>query len=251
MPKIEGLLTGRNFYCSVCMTGYDTEAERDAHTQSLHPDVWEVWKRNEVGRQLRPLSERRLQAMQAIADGQDIGENLPIQGGKGTGCGRTNEPTEKQVGFLRKLRSERGIDDDTMPATKQAASSEIDRLLKMPKPVAPAPERRNVKLPDIPAGHYALDGKGKNETVFYRVDRPESGKWEGYTFVKSVVGGRPDQRVPFAQVASILERIEVEGVNQSALRYGQEIGRCCKCNRTLTDDESRTLGIGPECAKKL
>ena len=251
MPKIEGLMIGRNFCCSVCMTGYDTEAERDAHVQDLHPDVWEQRQRNKAGRPERRL-QRPERLQQAIADGQNTGQKLPIQGGKGTGYGRTNEPTEKQIGFLRKLRSERGIDDDTMPATKQAASSEIDRLLNMPKQAsAPAPERRNIKLPDIPAGHYALDGKGKNETVFYRVDRPESGKWEGYTFVKLVVGGRSDERVPFARVASILERIEVEGVNQSALRYGQEIGRCCKCNRTLTDDESRALGIGPECAKKL
>lgn len=250
MSKIENRLTGHNFYCSVCMIGYDTQAERDAHTQSLHPDVWEVHQRAaaQAWRQPKAADSRLL----AIAAGQATGENLPIQGGNGTGYGRTNEPTEKQIGFLRKLRSERGISDEAMPATKQAASTEIDRLLKMPKQAAaPAPERRNVKLPDIPAGHYALDGKGKNETVFYRVDRPESGKWEGYTFVKSVVGGRSDERVPFARIASILERIEIEGVNQSALRYGQEIGRCCKCNRTLTDDESRTLGIGPECAKKL
>ena len=29
--------------------------------------------------------------------------------------------------------------------------------------------------------------------------------------------------------------------------YGKKIGRCCYCGKTLTDYESKRLGIGPDC----
>jgi hypothetical protein len=34
------------------------------------------------------------------------------------------------------------------------------------------------------------------------------------------------------------------------LRYGQELGQCGHCYRTLTNDESRAVGIGPVCRAK-
>lgn len=36
----------------------------------------------------------------------------------------------------------------------------------------------------------------------------------------------------------------------ASARFGQEIGRCGRCNRTLTDETSRAMGIGPVCATK-
>lgn len=35
----------------------------------------------------------------------------------------------------------------------------------------------------------------------------------------------------------------------AAARYGQELGRCCRCSKALTDERSRWYGIGPECEK--
>jgi uncharacterized protein DUF6011 len=34
------------------------------------------------------------------------------------------------------------------------------------------------------------------------------------------------------------------------VRYGQELGECGHCGRTLTDEASRAAGIGPVCASK-
>lgn len=31
------------------------------------------------------------------------------------------------------------------------------------------------------------------------------------------------------------------------LRYGAELGQCCRCGKSLTDERSRYYGIGPEC----
>lgn len=33
----------------------------------------------------------------------------------------------------------------------------------------------------------------------------------------------------------------------AAMRYGQELGQCCRCGKSLTDERSRYYGIGPEC----
>lgn len=35
----------------------------------------------------------------------------------------------------------------------------------------------------------------------------------------------------------------------AAARYGQKLGKCCRCNKSLTDERSRWYGIGPECEK--
>lgn len=105
-------------------------------------------------------------------------------------------------------------------------------------------------LPDVPAGHYAIASTGNNDLAFYRVDRPTEGRWAGRTFVKLIIGGRPDTPVGRAAVPGILARIAAAGIAEAATLYGREIGRCYVCNRTLTDETSRAYGIGPDCASR-
>lgn len=115
-------------------------------------------------------------------------------------------------------------------------------------PVA-APRVERPVTADVPEGHYAIASSGSNDLAFYRVDRPTEGKWAGRCFVKLVVGGHPDSRVRRDAVQGVLARIVEAGVVESGRLYGREIGRCCRCNRTLTDEVSRAEGIGPECRK--
>lgn len=116
--------------------------------------------------------------------------------------------------------------------------------------VAPRTPSPGGPLPDVPEGYYAVASGGHNDLLFVRVDRPEKGKWAGRTFLKMVVGGHPDSPIrDFARVRSILDRIIDAGVEAAAQLYGQEIGRCSHCNRHLTDEISRQLGIGPTCRK--
>lgn len=101
--------------------------------------------------------------------------------------------------------------------------------------------------PEVPAGHYAVaSATGNNDLDFYRVDHG-TGQWAGRTFVKRIIGGRPDVNVRQAEAADALARIAADA--DAAARYGREVGRCCRCNRHLTDEASRAAGIGPECAK--
>jgi hypothetical protein len=104
----------------------------------------------------------------------------------------------------------------------------------------------------IPKGHYATASlTGNNDFDFWRIDRPEQGQYAGRTFVKRVVGGKPDMNVSRDTKFAALEAILEIGTEVSATLYGRELGRCYRCNRHLTDQTSRRLGIGPECRSKM
>lgn len=166
----------------------------------------------------------------------------------------TVEPpaTEKQVAYLESLLADRvhGIVDTAMYMTgirtsKAAASEAIKFLLSCEKAAMPQPQAESVS---VPAGYYAVpSATGNNDLDFFCVQVPTEGKWKGYSFVKRVVGGRPELSIQGPQARIVKERIQDAGVEEAAALYGKEIGRCGRCNRTLTDETSRALGIGPVC----
>lgn len=125
------------------------------------------------------------------------------------------------------------------------AKRAIELLKPLPRVRAAATEY------DVPAGHYAVESlTGNNDLDFFRVDRPTEGSHKGKTFVKRVIGGRPDCNVRGKTFHQALKAIQDAGIDVAAKRYGTEIGRCYRCNRHLTDETSRALGIGPDCRNK-
>lgn len=168
----------------------------------------------------------------------------------------TAGPTEKQVAFLTTLVNERTVDQHGITdvaalvaagLSKRDCSGLIERLLAMPKAAKPVGTPAT-DSPDVPEGYYAVDSAtGNNDLDFYKVDCPQDGKWAGRVFVKRVIGGHPETPVRGTEAKAALGRIAAAGWQAAAERYGQEIGRCGKCNRTLTDEESRAHGIGPVC----
>lgn len=100
---------------------------------------------------------------------------------------------------------------------------------------------------EVSAGHYAVEQDGG--IVFLQVDRPTEGRWAGKVFVKLQHG---DDYTNMGRDAgnTMLGRIIEQGVKECSIRYGRELGRCGVCHRTLTNEESRTAGIGPVCAQK-
>jgi hypothetical protein len=120
-----------------------------------------------------------------------------------------------------------------------------------PPLLKPQPLTNTDRYDGIAKGHYATKSlTGNNDFDFWRVDRPEQGKYAGRTFVKRVVGGKPDMSVTRDTKFAALEAILDLGIELSAALYGRELGRCYRCNRHLTDETSRRLGIGPECRSK-
>lgn len=110
------------------------------------------------------------------------------------------------------------------------------------------------KLPDLDRAYYGvsvIDKEKSNEAFyeFYQVDKPQSGKWKGYTFVKRQAGD-DFFRVGFQKSINVLEAIASDP-EKALAAYGHEIGRCGICHRTLTDPESIARGIGPICLERL
>jgi len=129
----------------------------------------------------------------------------------------------------------------------------IDRLMAAPskQKQAARPNGRGAQT-DVPQGHYAVPSlTGNNDLDFVRVDRPTEGRWEGYTFVKRIIGGHPDVAIRGKQAQDLLAAIAEFGVKRAAETYAHEFGRCYVCNRTLTDETSRALGIGPDCRARV
>jgi uncharacterized protein DUF6011 len=191
--------------------------------------------------------------------------------------------TLKQQKFLSDLLAEFGLElqgahDGMNPATidYQSGKRILDGLVdarrfkatgrsftlpagvrQLAHPEQGKPRERTVTrqpMPDVPAGHYAVPaallGYEVNDLYFYRVDRPTEGPFRGRTYVKAIVGGHPDHRVNYKASVKALEAILKFGVEDAGILYGTQLGRCRKCNRHLTDELSRALGIGPECRSR-
>lgn len=100
-----------------------------------------------------------------------------------------------------------------------------------------------VRLPDVPKGRYAIDG-AERPLDFFRVGRRHNGQTTIH-----IQGGPAEYEVPFnaATYRSILERILDAGIVEAQARYGRELGHCGRCGLELTDETSRSIGMGPDC----
>ena len=99
--------------------------------------------------------------------------------------------------------------------------------------------------PDV---HVAIANvTGSNDLDFFRVVRAAGG-----VATYRIIGGHNDQRLDIEQAVMVLERLAVtEEIPGALAAYGREIGRCGRCHRTLTDEDSRAAGLGPDCASKI
>ena len=175
--------------------------------------------------------------------------------------------TPKQAAFMEKLLDEREFDGRVVleaqvcralehPAdcATREASRIIEALLALPRKrdaqarpqISDAPDARQV--PDVPAGRYAL----ADPTRFYQVDRPERGRYAGWTFLAELSGEnhRPIKlREAPAEFFAALEAIAADPV-AAARRYGHLKRHCGYCKQALTDPFSRFYGVGPVCRRK-
>lgn len=107
------------------------------------------------------------------------------------------------------------------------------------------------KVRNAQVGHFALRAPADEggAVKFYRVKMMTGGNWSGKVFVDAQAS---DDFWPVRAPAAlewILGGI-VADPQSAATLYGTELGQCYRCNRTLTDETSRALGIGPECRSK-
>ncbi len=208
---------------------------------------------------------------------------MTMTASKPKGSWRSDPISQAQVGKINALLAERdltgtayvGWEPDWAKATKGMASSVIDFLLTLPKAAPAKPvevteaeathDEFDEQPPAVPTqkfgaawaaipvgsngyGYYALE-VGPDQHKFFRVERPTEGKWEGMTFIKEQASDSFYPVEPKPRGYSYLTEIASDPEN-AGLLYGQQIGKCTRCHRTLTDVDSRAIGIGPDCLRK-
>lgn len=120
-----------------------------------------------------------------------------------------------------------------------------------PAPVPQSAPARNSWFDElqVPPGRYAVENK-QGELRFYIVRENNHPRFKKYR--KVFVQASDNEHFIKDRFAkqSILEAILAAGIEIATLRYGLELGVCGVCGRTLTDEDSRALGIGPICREK-
>lgn len=106
------------------------------------------------------------------------------------------------------------------------------------------------KIRNAQVGHFAVRVDGSDVVKFYRAKLITEGRWVGKVFVDAQAS---DDFYPVKTPATLTDVLTAILADPHAAEelYGQELGQCYRCNRTLTDETSRALGIGPECRSKL
>ncbi len=85
---------------------------------------------------------------------------------------------------------------------------------------------------------------GANPGAVYVVDERE-------TYLGKVLGGRLNLKYGVPKDVSDAIASAVNDPHAAAVAYGKRFGRCSVCSRTLTNEESINLGIGPICRQRF
>lgn len=181
-----------------------------------------------ASRPVQSASDKQVDFILSLLDQKDLRAGGKIQG------------TDEEYNAARDLLKA-GVPN----LSKKAASDWIGHLLEMPNLVQPKKATKS-KVSD---GRYALEDI-EGIVHFYRVRTPDEGKWAGYTFVDIQASDDFHPIKDRTRRNSIMDEI-AKDPKAAMLRYGQELGSCGHCGRTLTDETSRELGIGPVCRNKL
>lgn len=207
----------------------DTEQGKDEHG-TPHPMAGAImkWLREYAGR-----NEFVLDVKRRVTDGRTYN-------GKNAGARKNYRLSRKQIEALAKVKER---EDGWAKADAKPAA--IDTGLDI-----------RAALPNGTVYAAALNSEGR--VSFVRFDKVTSGKWDGWVFVKAVIGDDDSNRLGAArpgqgyagQWLDIIRTI-VADVDGAVALYGKTIGKCGVCNRRLTNEESREYGIGPECRAKL
>lgn len=161
--------------------------------------------------------------------------------------------SDAQIDYVLGLQDERRLPDDWTirdeAGLRKMERDEVSSLITMLK-AFPRGDAKQHKW-SMPPGRYAL--MGEDEWWFYQVDKPTTGRWAGYTFIKRLIGAPGDYRkvdMPQGERNRVLGIIERDP-RKASLDYGKQAGVCGVCSSPLTNPESLKAGIGPICRGKV
>jgi phosphoglycolate phosphatase-like HAD superfamily hydrolase len=155
---------------------------------------------------------------------------------------------DQQLWLTQNLENEEVWLATTSKITFAKARIMLDKLIPAKdKPRAEQEPYLNLgSLAKLPPGRYAIENVD-GELRFYQV-------WESRDKrARRLYVQHSDEtsRLPMPAQQAIAQKILDAGVRECAIRYGMEIGSCSNCGRTLTNELSRRLGIGPVCGGRM
>jgi hypothetical protein len=186
-------------------------------------------------------------------------------------------PTEAQVSYIRALGGEHAVYNTRLEASEVIQRLKAQKLnnqnnmspafhQSVTEPAPSAPVRPLIMLPLlelVPNGYYALSLAGEPLT-FLRLSRPVTGQHKGCVKVQTQHSEQLIQRLVIHpsghlsfgyrrhfqgnDIVDVVNTLLV-GYRAAAIRYGDEMHHCARCNKDLTDERSRWNAIGPECEK--
>lgn len=121
------------------------------------------------------------------------------------------------------------------------ASAWIDRMLSKERELSNRARTAPVQVAD---GRYAVEEDGVLR--FFKV---KNGNRPGFVFLDIQASDEWHSVRNVVRIRMVLALI-AQDPKAAMIRYGQELGECGHCGRTLTDAASRAAGIGPICASK-
>ncbi len=140
------------------------------------------------------------------------------------------------------------------------ASADVSReTAPAPAPAAPAPSAESQVPPrlshfkNFPAGYYATPSRTREGEIDYWLVTPGTGKWEGLSFARRVLGGDPgDRKLRSVSIDNMQQRLALQaitayGLQASQALFAETLTRCLDCSAPLTDAQSRAAMRGPVC----
>src|SRR6266568_8304759 len=108
-------------------------------------------------------------------------------------CGNKNCQNDRHHDTVEQVRACYGVTPTTSPNHPTAEDLRVSELkARLPEILVQDWEG----FRKIPAGFYATPSlTGNNDLDFWRVEKGK-GRWEGYTFIKRVIGGHDDASIP-------------------------------------------------------
>lgn len=111
-------------------------------------------------------------------------------------------------------------------------------------------DRLKLQRSHVTAGRYAVILQGDDHIRFYKIDKPEDGRWRGFTFIKQQVSDEFYRVKGVDRELKVLDAI-MEDPETAMIMYGMKLGVCGVCGKTLTNPDSIANGIGPICMNKM
>lgn len=162
--------------------------------------------------------------------------------------------------FLVKMQAKRNkLNNGAAAGVLNCWRAEVLRRNPAPKPATASKPATTtgLDLTGVPSGLYMTEAGHR-----YRIDNligdEKAGKWAGWVFVKQGSEYGQQAKLGNQKPGGTYRGAAEEAITEIAsdpraamARYGQRTSTCGMCSRTLEDEESVRLGIGPVCRTKF